>query len=324
MTNFFRTDGWVKTPLGPAIPGAQVYVCTQPANVGSAPPSPLANIYSDPLGANLITQPIYTDGFGHYDFYAAQGVYTLVIVNGGIIQQVYPDQSVGGEGSSGPAGTSVSVNGSSVSDLNLSSTMPTAPAGNINASFQVDANGNVSAYVPLVSAGFPVGTNVLSMPSLSGYGHTGGLNGYSTVLQIPSGYVESFTAGGCKVGVLTTNVTGLVLNAASIGATLPGSTVWSKTPTVFTFPAGSFASASTLYLSNATGISMDAQHDWYIILYWDPSSANGNAYANFSGAFPSGGPASGYVSGDQHAAADASGFQSLGSGSVVVAQVLTA
>ena len=82
-----------------------MYVCTQPANAGSAPPSPLANIYSDPLGANIITQPIYTDGFGHYDFYTVAGLYTVVVANGGLIQQVYPDQSVGGIGTGGTGST---------------------------------------------------------------------------------------------------------------------------------------------------------------------------------------------------------------------------
>jgi hypothetical protein len=103
LTNVFRTDGWVKSSLGPAVPGAQVYVCLQPANLASLPPSPLANIFSDPRGLVPITQPIITDGFGHYDFYAANGVYTLVVGLSGLIQQVYPDQSVGG--ASGTNGT---------------------------------------------------------------------------------------------------------------------------------------------------------------------------------------------------------------------------
>ena len=101
MSNYFRTDGWVKSSLGPAIPGTQIYVCTQPANVASVPPSPLAMIFSDPNGLVPITQPIITDGFGHYDFYTTPGVYTLVVGLGGIVQQVYPDQSVGGFGSGG-------------------------------------------------------------------------------------------------------------------------------------------------------------------------------------------------------------------------------
>ncbi len=38
---------------------------------------------------------MFTDGFGHYDFYVAYGTYTVVIVNGGNIQAIYPDQTIG-------------------------------------------------------------------------------------------------------------------------------------------------------------------------------------------------------------------------------------
>ena len=108
MSNYFRTDGWVKSSLGPAIPGTQIYVCTQPANIASAPPSPLAAIFSDPNGLVPITQPIITDGFGHYDFYTTPGVYTVIVGLGGIVQQVYPDQSIGGIGSGG-GGTALAL-----------------------------------------------------------------------------------------------------------------------------------------------------------------------------------------------------------------------
>jgi hypothetical protein len=105
MNNLFRTDGWVKSTQGPAVPGAQVFVCTQPANIAFFPPSPLAPIYSDPGGLIPLAQPVITDGFGHYDFYTVAGLYTVVVANGGLIQQVYPDQSVGGIGTGGTGST---------------------------------------------------------------------------------------------------------------------------------------------------------------------------------------------------------------------------
>ena len=92
---YFRSDGWVKSVLGQAIAGAQIYVCTQPADVSYVPPIPQAAIYSDSEGLLPITQPLATDGFGHYDFYVAYGTYTVVVVTGGNIQQVYQDQTVG-------------------------------------------------------------------------------------------------------------------------------------------------------------------------------------------------------------------------------------
>src|SRR5262249_22209009 len=87
--------------LGPAVPGAQVFIVQQPANVPSSltaavpTPTPLQTIYSDPNGLVPITQPILTDGFGHYDFYVTPGTYTLVIYLNGVLQQEYVDQTYG-------------------------------------------------------------------------------------------------------------------------------------------------------------------------------------------------------------------------------------
>lgn len=117
MATYIRSDGWVKTAQGPAVPGAQIYVCTQPANL-VLPPTPLANIYADALGTIPITQPILTDGFGHYDFYVAPGTYTLLVGLGGILQQVYIDQNVGGTASLTLLQTN-GVNNTSQTILNL-------------------------------------------------------------------------------------------------------------------------------------------------------------------------------------------------------------
>ena len=119
-TNYFRFDGWVKSAQGPAVPGAQIYVCTQPANATALPPTPLANVFSDVNGLVPITQPILTDGFGHFDFYAAAAVYTIVVGLGGIVQQVYPDQSIGGASGTtgGGGGTALSLQTNGVSNSN--------------------------------------------------------------------------------------------------------------------------------------------------------------------------------------------------------------
>lgn len=99
MAQVFRSDGWVKNALGPAVANAQIYVCTQPTtDLIDIPPAPLAQLYSDSLGQNPINQPIATDGFGHYDFYIAAGTYTIVVVYSGLIQQIYADQAIGGTG----------------------------------------------------------------------------------------------------------------------------------------------------------------------------------------------------------------------------------
>jgi hypothetical protein len=130
VSNYYRSDGWVKTTLGPAIPGAQVYVCFQPANVTppvtpprTTPvpwqgPNPQAPIFSD-NGLTPITQPIITDGFGHYDFYVLPGLYTVVIMYNGVVQEVLVDQSIGNVGSSGGAAVALETNGSPNFNQNL-------------------------------------------------------------------------------------------------------------------------------------------------------------------------------------------------------------
>ena len=108
---FYRSDGWVKSAIGQAAVGATVYVCApQPANL-TVPPTPLAVIYSDPGGLHPITQPVVADGFGHYDFYAPAGIYTILIVVNNIIQEVLVDQPVGGGGAFTPGGVPGQVQG---------------------------------------------------------------------------------------------------------------------------------------------------------------------------------------------------------------------
>lgn len=133
-----RNDGWVKSATGPAVPGAQIYICTQPANVGSAPPTPLATIYSDPNGLVPITQPILTDGFGHYDFYIAPGTYTLVVALGGVIQQVYADQTYG-------AGPTIKINGAPSDSQTVINFINTTTV-----IWNVDGSGNISAELEAV------------------------------------------------------------------------------------------------------------------------------------------------------------------------------
>lgn len=132
MASFFRSDGWVKSSTGPAVPGAQIFVCSQPANTPTTlspiAPSPLAPVYSDPNGLVPITQPIITDGFGHYDFYVAPGTYSVIVYLNGTLQQVYPDQTVGGAVSlSGDLGGTPSS--PTVVATHLASPLPVAQGG---------------------------------------------------------------------------------------------------------------------------------------------------------------------------------------------------
>ena len=99
MATYFRTDDWVKSALGPAVSGAHLYWCTQPATVPNSEqqggPTPQAQLYADPAGLNPLSQPVITDGFGHADAYLAPGVYLLAVYNNGSLMASYPDQSIG-------------------------------------------------------------------------------------------------------------------------------------------------------------------------------------------------------------------------------------
>jgi hypothetical protein len=128
MPTYFRYDSWVKSVLGQAVAGAQIWVCTQPANVTPpvtpprttpvpwAGPNPQAPIFSDPNGVSLVTQPLLSDGFGHYNFYAAPGIYTVVVYNQGKLQNFYPDQSLGNISTNTITGTSILFETNGVAD----------------------------------------------------------------------------------------------------------------------------------------------------------------------------------------------------------------
>ena len=104
--------------------------------------------------------------------------------------------------------------------------------------------------------GYPSGENVTDCPALPDYAQSSsGLNGYTILLKIPAAKVQALTTTGVKVGLWTSGTTGLVVNSASIGATLPNSTIWTTAPVLITWPAGSFANANTLYLSNVASIT---------------------------------------------------------------------
>jgi hypothetical protein len=161
------------------------------------------------------------------------------------------------------------------------------------------------------------------------YGGSSGLAGYTVILRLPAPFVLAATNGGVKVGIVTTpGSTALVVHSASIGATLPGGTAWTTPPVPFTWPAGSFVNPETIYLSNSCAIDIDEEHDYYITVYFDPSSsANGYNYANTATgnpfAFWQG--LSGYLSGNHTNDADASALQSpSGNGLFCIGQVVAA
>ena len=206
---YFRSDGWVKSVIGQAVAGAQVYVCSQPADVSYVPPIPQVSLFSDTAGTTPLANPVITDGFGHYDFYVPYGTYTVVIVNSGKIQQVYTDQTVGFTAST-PIPPPVTSVFSRVGDV-------AAQAGDYSAFY--DTLGAAAAAV--------VGLAPLSSPSFSGTiqivnaSITGTLKDGTGVVGTPGQLLSSTGTGTLwttPAGAGTVTHTGnLTLNALVVG-----------------------------------------------------------------------------------------------------------
>jgi hypothetical protein len=94
MASFFRNDRWIQDGLGNALAGVNVAYCSQPADTNTLPPSPLIQLYSDPLGADPINNPLTTDGLGHAFAYMASGTYSVVIYGTGVATQILPYQTI--------------------------------------------------------------------------------------------------------------------------------------------------------------------------------------------------------------------------------------
>lgn len=100
-TTYHSLNWWVKSTTGMPVPGAQVFVLDNnfpnvPSTLYRSTPAPQVQLFSDAAGLFTITQPLLTDGFGYANSYALAGVYTLAVYLQGALQQIYPDQSVGG------------------------------------------------------------------------------------------------------------------------------------------------------------------------------------------------------------------------------------
>lgn len=177
MPTVFRKDGSINSAQGPALQGVIVYVCTQPAVTNTVPPSPLASIFSDNAGANPINQvtaPLQSDGLGNWFFYAAAGIYTIVLFDpiGRIPTTVFPDQQVVSQG--GGSVTSIAltmpaeftVAGSPISS---SGTFAVTKANqNANTVAAGPTSGGAAAWTfrALVAADLPAGTGTVTSVQL--------------------------------------------------------------------------------------------------------------------------------------------------------------
>ena len=189
-----RFDTFARSVVGPSAAGAQVFLCLQPVVTTSLPPSPLAQLYSDPLGANPISQPLVCDGFGHASCYVSSGTFTEVVVYGGMLVQVYPDQFISSTIAVQVNG--LEVNGNPVTGPNFNSTVPATPVGSTTVIWQFDGLGNVtgsiptSIYAPIASPAF-TGTPTAPTPASSDDSNTIATTAYVQSVLAGSGLVVS-------------------------------------------------------------------------------------------------------------------------------------
>jgi hypothetical protein len=278
MPTKFRSDGWVKSAQGAAVPGAQIYICTQPANVDTVPPSPLANIFEDPDGLVPLEQPILTDGFGHYDFYAASGTYTVLVALSGTTQQVYPDQSIGlaGELSSSFLQTN-GVNNPVQNKQNLQE--------GTGISITDDGSGNIT--IAATNTGSPSGSNLLFIgPQINGSGLPSGFSPDSVLLRIPASSVAAL-GSSLKVSIAfdAASTGNLVLQNSVVRRTLPGDVTFIDTTDLKwggTVSPTFNTTATKKFTSDVCIVPVDTTHDLYIILRINVASSGGVTAADFS------------------------------------------
>jgi hypothetical protein len=77
-----RLQGFWINPIGTAMAGGFVYICTQPNSIDpddpTIPPSPLASLFTDSTGTVPLANPVVVDGNGNWFAYLDPGSYTLV------------------------------------------------------------------------------------------------------------------------------------------------------------------------------------------------------------------------------------------------------
>ena len=106
-----RFNGTVTNQRGEPVSGASVYVCTS-VGVG-IPCTPLTNVYSDVGLTTPILQPLTTDSYGRYGFWATAGAQLIVSVTGRFVTSYSFPVTMPGGGSGG-GGSIFQVNNTSL------------------------------------------------------------------------------------------------------------------------------------------------------------------------------------------------------------------
>ena len=199
----------MRNAIGQAIPGVEVYVCTQPLTSGPGviPPTPLATLYADAAGATPLANPVITDGNGNGFFYTATGTYTVVYFDpfNRIVTQFFPDQRVlsPGGGSVTSVGltmpTEFAVAGSPVNTSGAFVVTKTNQTANTVAAGPASGGAAPWAFRPLTLADFAPGTF------------------FGTVV-VPFNVSPSFNAAAFSLPTFLMTLTNNVTSSAVVGA----------------------------------------------------------------------------------------------------------
>jgi hypothetical protein len=296
----YRYDGFVINAIGEAIPGAEVYVCTQPATTNVIPPSPLASLFTDSTGSTPLANPVIVDGNGNFFFYAATGTYTLVYFDpyNRIPTQIYPDQAVltpGGGSVSSIALTMPAEFAVAGSPITNSGTFAVTKASqNANLAYMGPSSGGAAApgFRSLVTADLPAGVGTVTSVALTLTGSallSLGVTGSPITAAGTLALTVNFANQAANTGLFgpTSGGSGPVTARAMVPADQPGlaAVTFSATPSFNAGVANSFAITLTGNVTSSTVTNATAGQTITFIITQDGTGSRSFVWpANFHGA----------------------------------------
>jgi hypothetical protein len=191
--------------------------------------------------------------------------------------------------------------------------------------------------VPSTGSGaFPAGANIIPIPPSNVGSPNNGFGGLSIIVKALGGFVQAFTnafqvtfsiyGNSSFVGsTYDTKISSAVIRRAAKDSTAwidSTPITWGGSPTPSFTPSG--GNVNQYFTSDSISLAWDTAHDFYIIIYINPTT-NINAWLPIiNSASIQGVSTGGYLSGNQTATASASSFATLTSGMYGVTQLLTA
>jgi len=173
--------------------------------------------------------------------------------------------------------------------------------------------------------GFPSGANICTLPVIA-VDNGGSFGGYSLLLRVASSQVVAWTAAGFKLKLWNGDATGnVIVNKAVLRRTAPNSITFIDTANIlFSGSATVTFGPKTFATSDTIALAFDTSHDYYFIVYIDPTQSSAvHMYGTLTATSGSNGLWGAYQNGDQTATADTTAF-TWGGNLTAYSNVLTA